>query len=57
MFLKYKKNNKSKTTHIDDNKMRKYILDKMRMFNQNEIKSDLITNLPTYNNDYHPRIL
>lgn len=57
LFLKYKKNNKSKTTHIDDNKMRKYILDKMRMFNQNEIKSDLITNLPTYNNDYHPRIL
>ena len=29
----------------------------MRKFNKNEIKSDLITNLPVYSNDYNPRIL
>ena len=57
LFLKYKKNNKPKRNGIDDIKMRKYLLDKMSKFNQNEIKSDLITNLPTYNNEYHPRIL
>ena len=57
LFLNYKKNNKPKKNDIDDIKMRKYLLDKMRKFNKNEIKSDLITNLPTYNNDYYPRIL
>ena len=57
-ILLYRYNNKPKPKKKDDDiKVRKYLLDKMRKFNKNEIKSDLITNLPVYSNDYNPRIL
>lgn len=57
-ILLYRYNNKPKKKEkVDDIKVRKYLLDKMRKFNKNEIKSDLITNLPVYSNDYNPRIL
>lgn len=57
-ILLYRYYNKpKKNSKVDDIKMRKYLLDKMKKFNKNEIKSDLITNLPVYSNDYNPRIL
>jgi len=57
-ILLYRYYNKpKKNSNVDDIKMRKYLLDKMKRFNKNEIKSDLITNLPVYSNDYNPRIL
>ena len=56
-ILLYRYNNKPEKKKVDDIKVRKYLLDKMRKFNKNEIKSDLITNLPVYSNDYNPRIL
>lgn len=53
-ILLYRYYNKpQKKEKVDDIKVRKYLLDKMRTFNKNEIKSDLITNLPIYSNDYN----
>tara|TARA_Y100001980_G_C14500686_1_gene276682 strand:+ start:73 stop:375 length:303 start_codon:yes stop_codon:yes gene_type:complete len=53
-ILYYRYHNKPyKKNEVDDIKVRKYLLDKMRKFNKNEIKSDLITNLPVYSNDYN----
>jgi flagellar basal body-associated protein FliL len=51
------KNKPKKKENVNDIKVRKYLLEKMRKFNKNEIKSDLITNLPVYSNDYNSRIL
>jgi hypothetical protein len=56
LYYRYK-NKPNKKKKVNDNKVRKYLLDKMRKFNKNEVKSDLITNLPVYSNDYNPRIL
>ena len=57
-ILLYRYYNKpKKNSTVDDIKIRKYLLDKMKKFNKNEIKSDLITNLPVYSNDYNSRIL
>jgi hypothetical protein len=56
-ILYYKYTTKKTIKKVDDIQVRKYLLEKMRQFNKNEIKSDLITNLPTYNNDYNSRIL
>ena len=57
LFLLYMYQNKSDKPKNNDEKTRQYVLNKMRKFNKNEIKSDLITNLPIYSNDYNPRIL
>lgn len=57
-ILVYRYYNKpKKNSKVEDIKIRKFLLDKMRKFNKNEIKSNLITNLPVYSNDYNPRIL
>lgn len=57
-ILYYRYNNKPKKNEkADDIKVRKFLLEKMRKFNKNEIKSDLITNLPIYSNEHNPRIL
>ena len=53
-ILYYKYNNKPKKNNkLNDIKVRKFLLNKMQKFNKNEVKSDLITNLPVYSNGYN----
>ena len=52
LYYRYK-NKPKKNSKLHDIKLRKYLLNKMRKFNKNEVKSDLITNLPVYSNDYN----
>ena len=57
LYYRYRTKSHTKVNKIDNTKMRHFLLNKMRKFNKNKIKSDLITNLPVYNNDFNPRIL
>ena len=57
IILYYRSKNKSVKPKTNDYQTQQYVLNKLRKFNKNELKSDLITNLPIYNNDYNPRLL